>query len=86
MRANYEQLVRAHMRAPQIPENLVADETKFQVVFFQSHIRYILATIAGVPSVHGLSVPVFQPASVDEQLRRTFRLRVLLDRGTLQAW
>ena len=34
MRANYEQLVRAHMRAPQIPENLVADETKFQVVFF----------------------------------------------------
>ena len=31
MRANYEQLVRAHMRAPQIPENLVADETKFQV-------------------------------------------------------
>ena len=37
MRANYEQLVRAHMRAPQIPENLVADETKFQVpaVFIQ---------------------------------------------------
>jgi len=38
MRANYEQLVRAHMRAPQIPENLVADETKFQVfqVFMDS--------------------------------------------------
>ena len=62
MRANYEQLVRAHMRAPQIPENLVADETKFQVVFFvcsKSCEIYFDSTIAGVPSVHGLSVPVF---------------------------
>lgn len=31
MRANYEQLVRAHQRAPQVPENLVPDEVKFQV-------------------------------------------------------
>ena len=31
MRANYEQLVRAHQRAPQIPDNLVPDEVKFQV-------------------------------------------------------
>jgi len=30
MRANYEQLVRAHMRAPQIPENLVADRQSFR--------------------------------------------------------
>ena len=77
------------MRAPQIPENLVADETKFQVVFFVCLGSYKIDfdnTIAGVPSVHGLSVPVFQPASVNEQLRRAFRLRLLLDRGTLQAW
>ena len=39
MRANYEQLVRAHMRAPQIPENLVADETKFQVGRFPTRRR-----------------------------------------------
>ena len=39
MRANYEQLVRAHMRAPQIPENLVADETKFQVGWFPTRRR-----------------------------------------------
>merc|ERR1711875_12699 len=31
MRANYEQLVRAHQRAPQTPEDLVPDEVKFQV-------------------------------------------------------
>jgi hypothetical protein len=31
MRANYEQLVKAHQRAPQVPEDLVPDETKFQV-------------------------------------------------------
>jgi len=38
MRANYEQLVRAHQRAPQIPDNLVPDEVKFQVfqVFMDS--------------------------------------------------
>ncbi len=36
MRANYEQLVKAHQRAPQVPEDLVPDETKFQVkiIFF----------------------------------------------------
>jgi len=31
MRANYDQLVKAHQRAPQVPEDLVPDETKFQV-------------------------------------------------------
>jgi len=31
MRANYDQLVKAHQRAPQVPEDLVSDETKFQV-------------------------------------------------------
>jgi len=31
MRANYEQLVRAHQRAPATPEDLVPDEIKFQV-------------------------------------------------------
>ena len=31
MRANYEQLVRAHQRAPQVPDNLVPDEVKFEV-------------------------------------------------------
>jgi hypothetical protein len=31
MRSNYEQLVKAHQRAPQVPEDLVPDETKFQV-------------------------------------------------------
>ena len=31
MRANYEQLVKAHQRAPQIQEDLVPDEVKFQV-------------------------------------------------------
>jgi len=31
MRANYEQLVRAHQRAPQLPDDLVPDEVKFQV-------------------------------------------------------
>lgn len=38
MRANYEQLVRAHQRAPQRPDNLVPDEVKFQVfqVFMDS--------------------------------------------------
>ena len=59
MRANYEQLVRAHMRAPQIPENLVADETKFQVVMIFTWLENMLTTkIPGVPSVHGLAVPV----------------------------
>ena len=32
MRANYDQLVKAHQRAPQIPEDIVSDETKFQVL------------------------------------------------------
>ena len=61
MRANYEQLVRAHMRAPQIPENLVADETKFQVGRFptRSRNKNFEKTIPGVPSVHGLTFPVF---------------------------
>ena len=59
MRANYEQLVRAHMRAPQIPENLVADETKFQVVTIFTWLENMFKTkISGVPSVHGLAVPV----------------------------
>jgi len=31
MRANYEQLVKAHQRAPQVEEDLVPDEVKFQV-------------------------------------------------------
>eukprot|EP00092_Neocalanus_flemingeri_P021528 GFUD01023346.1.p1 GENE.GFUD01023346.1~~GFUD01023346.1.p1 ORF type:complete len:224 (-),score=65.37 GFUD01023346.1:79-750(-) len=31
MRANYEQLVKAHQRAPQVQDNLVPDEVKFQV-------------------------------------------------------
>merc|ERR1719244_2310983 len=31
MRANYEQLVRAHQRAPSVPDDLVSDEVKFQV-------------------------------------------------------
>merc|ERR1719431_1912140 len=31
MRANYEQLVKAHQRAPQVQEDLVPDENKFQV-------------------------------------------------------
>merc|ERR1719499_2002903 len=31
MRANYEQLVKAHQRAPQVQEDLVPDEVKFQV-------------------------------------------------------
>jgi len=31
MRANYEQLVKAHQRAPQLQEDLVPDEVKFQV-------------------------------------------------------
>ena len=59
MRANYEQLVRAHMRAPQIPENLVADETKFQVLTIFTLLENMLMTkISGVSSVHGLAVPV----------------------------
>ena len=33
MRANYEQLVKAHQRAPQLQEDLVPDEVKFQVTF-----------------------------------------------------
>ena len=33
MRANYEQLVKAHQRAPQVQEDLVPDEVKFQVRF-----------------------------------------------------
>jgi MAX-like protein X len=37
MRANYEQLVRAHQRAPQLPDNLVPDEVKFQVGGAESH-------------------------------------------------
>lgn len=38
MRANYEQLVRAHQQAPCAPEDLVPDEVKFQVfqVFMDS--------------------------------------------------
>jgi len=38
MRANYEQLVKAHQRAPQVQEDLVPDEVKFQVfqVFMDS--------------------------------------------------
>ena len=35
MRANYEQLVKAHQRAPQVQEDLVPDEVKFQVIFKQ---------------------------------------------------
>ena len=31
MRANYEQLVKAHQRAPQVQEDLVPDEKKFEV-------------------------------------------------------
>merc|ERR1712026_571804 len=31
MGANYEQLVKAHQRAPQVHEDLVPDEIKFQV-------------------------------------------------------
>jgi len=31
MRANYEQLVKAHQQAPQLQEDLVPDEVKFQV-------------------------------------------------------
>merc|ERR1711994_983360 len=34
MRANYQQLVKAHQQAPTVTEDLVPDETKFQV--FQS--------------------------------------------------
>ena len=34
MRANYEQLVKAHQRAPQVQEDLVPDEIKFQVSNF----------------------------------------------------
>jgi MAX-like protein X len=38
MRANYEQLVKAHQQAPTITEDIVPDETKFQVfqVFMDS--------------------------------------------------
>ena len=35
MRANYEQLVKAHQRAPQVQEDLVPDEVKFQVNILQ---------------------------------------------------
>ena len=35
MRANYEQLVKAHQRAPQVQEDLVPDEVKFQVWFYR---------------------------------------------------
>ena len=41
MRANYEQLVKAHQRAPQVQEDLVPDEVKFQVVFRESAIVFM---------------------------------------------
>ena len=31
MRANYDQLVKAHQQAPHIQEDIVPDEVKFQV-------------------------------------------------------
>ena len=34
---------------------------------------------------HGLPLPIVQPASLDAQLCRAFRLRFLLDRGTVQT-
>ena len=45
MRANYEQLVKAHQQAPQLQEDLVPDEVKFQVsrIFIAaltSHLTY----------------------------------------------
>lgn len=85
MRANYEQLVRAHQRAPQIPDNLVPDEVKFQVCRILAWNCLTKYFVSGLPGVHGLPLPVVQPAGVDEQLRRVVGVRVLLDRGAVQA-
>ena len=40
MRANYEQLVKAHQRAPQVQEDLVPDEVKFQVNILRLYMSF----------------------------------------------
>ena len=42
--------------------------------------------VSGFPDLHGLLVPVLQPAGQHEQLRRAVWLRLQLDRGAMQAW
>ena len=85
MRANYEQLVKAHQRAPQVQEDLVPDEVKFQVNISCPFHHLPCLIISGVPNLHGFPVPIVQSASEHEQLRRAVGVRVQLDRGAVQA-
>ena len=68
MRANYEQLVKAHQRAPQVQEDLVPDEVKFQVHLIIINALILLKQFLGFPNLYGLSIPIFQSASEYEQL------------------
>ena len=68
MRANYEQLVKAHQRAPQMQEDLVPDEVKFQVPMIHMYSIHAQLVLSGVSILHGFSVSIIQPASEHEQL------------------
>ena len=46
MRANYEQLVKAHQRAPQVQEDLVPDEVKFQVNILRLYMSFSPFTLS----------------------------------------
>ena len=65
-------------KAPTVTEDLVPDEAKFQV-FQVCEIRRLNSGNISSAGFHGLSVPILQPASVDAQLCRAFRVRFLLD-------
>ncbi len=48
MRANYDQLVKAHQQAPHIQEDIVPDEVKFQVRLLINNSFYVLFTMMKV--------------------------------------
>ena len=49
MRANYEQLVKAHQRAPQVQEDLVPDEVKFQVNILKLYMSFTPFNLSYLP-------------------------------------
>ena len=114
MRANYQQLVKAHQQVARNLGNEKEDEnSKISKIYLWKgadsdgrpcswwdkipsvsgrldhlklyivvHRRVFCISNAGF---HGLPLPIVQPASLDAQLCRAFRLRFLLDWGTVQT-
>ena len=109
MRANYQQLVKAHQQVARNLGNEKEDEnSKISKIYLWKgadsdgrpcswrdkipsvsgrldHLKLYIVVHRRNSGFHGLPLPIVQPASLDAQLCRAFRLRFLLDRGTVQT-